>query len=398
MAGYLFSIGKKNNKPDFDSLKDCIKKGIYSTIIKEPKKGWNKTWKTPQEGTFADYCSMKEGDNVYFFIDRKIYGIGKLININGNCKFLNYPNANNPINQKYKDIREYLLYDIGEDSVNNRFICTFEPFPFFFQNGIDMDEILSSAPDKFKILRTFWKLSFIKFSDTENQAFKDIILRRNIDAINNPDNANIFESDYQIYHDLIKEKTNNNIDYDLNIAPFLNTINNENGSLKHEMAIEASFIYQVSNNLENTINIFGSWDYLTHQVIASPFKPIDYIDKMDIFGYKYIQNQDPTISDYLVVEIKKDEINSQDILQLMKYVDWIKNEYAYGDYSMIKAFMLGFNYTQDALNTFLENIERKFIKGVRPSVSTEWRNVKLIQYRFNQENNLLDFIDITPNG
>ena len=39
-----------------------------------------------------------------------------------------------------------------------------------------MDEVLSSAPEKFKILRVFWKLSFIKFSDTENQAFKDIIL------------------------------------------------------------------------------------------------------------------------------------------------------------------------------------------------------------------------------
>jgi len=156
-----------------------------------------------------------------FFFERKIYGIGKLININGSCKFLNYPNANLPNNQNYIDIQNDLLYDNGENSVNNRFICTFEPFPFFFQNGIDMDETLSSAPEKFKILRAFWKLSFIKFSDTENQAFKDIILRRNIVAINNPDNDNTFESNYQINHDLIREKTNNNLDYQLNIAPFL---------------------------------------------------------------------------------------------------------------------------------------------------------------------------------
>jgi hypothetical protein len=340
---------------------------------------------------------MKEGDNVYFFFERKIYGIGKLININGNCKFLNYPNANVPNNQNYNDIQDDLLFDNGENSVKNRFICTFEPFPFFFKNGIDMDETLSSAPEKFKILRAFWKLSFIKFSDIENQAFKDIILRRNIDAINNPDNENTFESNYHVNHNIIRGKTINNIDYQLNIAPFLNSINNQNGSLRHEMAIEASLIYQITNNSQNAINIFGTWDYLTHQVIASPFKPVDYMDKMDVFGYKYIQNQKPTISDYLVVEIKKDEINSQDILQLMKYVDWVKNEYAYGDYSMIKAFMLGFSYTQDAKDTFLENVERKFIKGVRPSVSTEWKNVKLIQYSFNQENNLLDFTDITPN-
>lgn len=388
MAGYLFSLNS------IESLIESINLGIYSTLISRPN---NNIWRIQHEGTFADYCSMKEGDNVYFFFERKIYGIGKLININGSCKFLNYPNANLPNNQNYIDIQNDLLYDNGENSVNNRFICTFEPFPFFFQNGIDMDETLSSAPEKFKILRAFWKLSFIKFSDTENQAFKDIILRRNIVAINNPDNDNTFETNYQINHDLIREKTNNNFDYQLNIAPFLNTINNVNGSLRHEMTIEASLIYQIANNSQNAVNIFGSWDYITHQVIASPFKPVDYMDKMDVFGYKYIQGQKPTISDYLVVEIKKDEINSQDILQLMKYVDWIKNEYAYGDYSMIKAFMLGFSYTQNALDTFLENVERKFIKGVRPSISTEWKNVKLIQYRFNEENNLLDFTDITPN-
>lgn len=388
MAGYLFSLNS------IQSLIESINLGVYSTLISEPN---NNIWRIQHEGTFADYCSMKEGDNVYFFFERKIYGIGKLININGSCKFLNYPNANFPDNQNYIDIQNDLLYDNGENSLNNRFICTFEPFPFFFQNGIDMDETLSSAPEKFKILRAFWKLSFIKFSDTENQAFKDIILRRNIDTINHPDNDNTFESNYLVNHNIIREKTNNNFDYQLNIAPFLNTINNENGSLRHEMAIEASLIYQITNNSQNAITIFGSWDYITHQVIASPFKPIDYMDKMDVFGYKYIQNQKPTISDYLVVEIKKDEINSQDILQLMKYVDWVKNEYAYGDYSMIKAFMLGYSYTQDALDTFLENVERKFIKGVRPSISTEWKNVKLVQYRFNEESNSLDFINITPN-
>ncbi|MCX7544157.1 hypothetical protein [Marinicella gelatinilytica] len=387
MAGYLFSLS------NVESLIESINLGVYSTLISTPK---NNTWRISQEGTFADFCSMKDGDNVYFFYKRKIYGIGKLVNINGSCKFLNYPKANVPENQNYQDIKSDLLYDNGENSVNNRFICTFEPLPFFFKDGIDMDETLSSAPDKFRILRAFWKLSFIKFSDTENQAFKDIILRRNIEAINNPDNNNTYESNYLANHEFICKKTKNNNDYELNIAPFLNTINNLDGSIKHEMAIEAALIYQLSNNLRETVDIFGNWDYLTHQVIASPFKPIDFMDKMDVFGYKYIQNQNPTISDYLVVEIKKDLINSQDLIQLMKYVDWVKNEYAYGDYSMIKAFMLGFKYSEDALDTYRINIERKYIKGVRPSISKEWNDVKLIQYKLNQNTDLLEFEDITP--
>ncbi|MDX1699015.1 MAG: hypothetical protein R3250_00285 [Melioribacteraceae bacterium] len=393
MAGYLFSIGKKNNKPDHDTLLDLIYRGIYSTMISEP----DNYWMPPQEGTVADYSSMKEGDNVYFFIDRKIYGIGKLVNINGYCIHLNYPNSNHPTIQNYKGNKELLLYDNGEKSMRNRFICSFEPSPNFFQNGIDMDEVLFSDPERFKILRAFWKLSFIKFSDSENQAFKDIILRRNIEAIERPQASNVFNTNYKVYHDRIKSKTAGNDDYRLTIGPFLKTISTNKGSLRHEMAIEAALIYQLQYDRSNAREIFGEWDYITHQVIASPFKPIEYMDKMDVFGYKFIREQRPTISNYLVVEIKKDKVDSQDVLQLMKYVDWIKNEYAHGDYSMIKAFMLGFSYKVEAFNEFSEIIERKFIKGVRPSISTEWSDVKLIQYQYNEENELLDFIDVTPN-
>jgi hypothetical protein len=381
MAGFLFSLDSE------ESLIDSINKGIYSTRLSAP----NNVWRIHHEGTFADYCSMREGDNVYFFIDRKIYGIGTLRDINGDCKFLNYPNANLPTVQNYDEIQNQLLLDIGAESINMRFICTFIPYPVFFRNGIDMDEILSSSPNSFKILRAFWKLSFIKFSDEENQAFKNILLRRNIEAIDNPNNENTFETNFQEFHKLINDRIANNNLYSLSIAPFLNTIVNENGSLRHEMAVETAIIFQLTINNQQTTNIFGNWDYLTHQVIASPFKPIDYIDKMDIFGYRYIENQKPTLSNYLVIEIKRNTVNAQDILQLMKYVDWVKNEYAFGDYGMIKAFIVGFEFTDDALEEFENIVERKFIYGVRPSVSATWNDVKLVRYSFNAQTNLLDF-------
>jgi len=382
MAGYLFSLDS------IDALAACLNNGAYSTILSSPG---NNFWKIHHEGTFADYSSMSAGDNVYFFIDRKIYGIGALVNINGNCKYLNYPSANIPTNQTYNDIRELCLLDNGVGSINNRFICIFEPSPFFFRNGIDMDEVLSSSPEKFKILRTFWKLSFIKFPDEENQAFKNILLRRNIEAINDNNNQNTYHSNFVAFHEEIRIKTLNDDRYVLGLAPFLNTINNEDGSLKHEMAIEAAIIHQLTNTDVQSIEIFGQWDYLSHQVIASPFKPIDYMDKMDVFGYRYITNQKPTIFNYMVIEIKKGVICSQDILQLMKYVDWIKNEYAYGDYSMINAFMVGSGCNEEALQGLVENVERKFIQGVRPAVPLEWRNVKIVKYTFNNVFGKLDF-------
>ena len=35
----------------------------------------------------ADYCSMQAGDNVYFLSDRRIYGVGKLVNVGIDCKY-----------------------------------------------------------------------------------------------------------------------------------------------------------------------------------------------------------------------------------------------------------------------------------------------------------------------
>lgn len=52
------------------------------------------------------------------------------------------------------------------------------------------------------------------------------------------------------------------------------------------------------------------YDYVTHQVIASPFKPLAYIDKMDIFAYRYLENFPDTekpIEKYMVIELKKEK-------------------------------------------------------------------------------------------
>ena len=71
MGGYIFSLGKNNAQ---EILKNCIYNGCYSTNM-SPITEASRNFK-PFEATFADYCSMKPGDNIYFFTDRKLYGIG----------------------------------------------------------------------------------------------------------------------------------------------------------------------------------------------------------------------------------------------------------------------------------------------------------------------------------
>ena len=114
--------------------------------------------------------------------------------------------------------------------------------------------------------------------------------------------------------------------------------------------------------------------------MASPFKPIDYMDKMDIFGYRYIPGY-PTISRYLVIEIKRDVAQDDVMGQIMKYVDWINSEYAHNNYSMIEAYIVAADFSEEAVAARNEICQRTYL------------SVKLIKYEFTDNELLLTEID-----
>ena len=121
---------------------------------------------------------MKPGDNVYFFSDRKIYGIGELVAVGPDCKYSNFPDSSACESVAYADVKDDLLVDFGSDSIWYRWLCTFKAAPYFFEEGIDTDEVLVYKPDTFKMLRAFWKVSFIKLGDEENESLREIFLLR----------------------------------------------------------------------------------------------------------------------------------------------------------------------------------------------------------------------------
>lgn len=373
MAGYIMSLDNKK------SLEECIYYGIYSTNLSAPK---NNLWKMHHEGTFADYFGMKEGDNIYFFIDRKIYGIGELIKVKYDCKYWNYPDADKPITCVYKNLKEKMILN-NENNIDNRCFCIFKPYPDFFAEGIDMDDVLSSNPSKFKMLRAFWKLSFVKIDEDENKALKDIILKRNEAFISSKDD-NVFKYSDKL-HKQILEKIDEK--YIMNSKKVLASCSKDT-FIKHEMAIEAALMDILSNEKDS---IIGLWDYLSHQVVASPFKPIDYMDKMDMFGFRYIKGFN-TISKYLTIEIKKDAAKKDVIDQVMKYVDWINEEYAYGDYGMIEAFVVAHDFSDEVINYRNSVCVRNYTKGRRPTIAGVWKNVRLIKYKY--ENDSIRFYEI----
>ncbi len=374
MAGYIFNIGKKID------VKKIIEKGYYSTFINYSiKKNNQYIQAAPFEATYADYTSMKAGDNVYFFQKRKIFGVGKLVNVLEDCKYNNFPGASKSIVYSNDLIKDKALIDFGKDTHQYRWICFFEGSPNFYNEGIDMDEVLEYKPTTFKSLRTNWKKSFVKIDDYENQSLKELFCLRcngKSDIIN-------------ISFDKNKVENKINENYKLNYKDLISNCIYED-KLLHEMALEAATIEKMSLN-EN--DIFGKWDFKTHQVCASPFKPVDYMDKMDIFAYKYTEADGfKVISKFMVIELKADVANCDTIAQVTNYVDWICNNYAYGDYSLIEAYILAYSFKDDMYENVNKYI-RTYNMGSHPVKSLVWDNIKFIKYRIAE--GTVNYIDVT---
>lgn len=376
MAGYVITMRS------IEDIKKCIETGIYSTDIEH--KLTDKRWRKQHEGTFADYLSMQAHDHIYFFSNRILYGIGELINIQGDCKFLCYHHADDPLVPKNSKEYESCRPLIDSFTESNRCMCLFRPIPQFFLSGVDMDAVLNSNPDAFRMLRSLWKLSFIKVDDEEDRALLDVILKHNERNINDDKKCFVFDDSLHNYLEH-EDLTSYRFTYH-NLAKYANTDGAQH--IDHEMAIEASLCDILSHS---DVEPFGHWDYISHQVVASPFKPIDYMDKMDVFGYRLIPGFS-TISKYLIIEIKKDGANEETVGQVMKYVDFVTNEYAHGDYSMVEAFIVAYDFGENTKQTCRDKAVRNYISGYRPVTAEEWRSIHLVTYRY--QNNRFHFEEL----
>ena len=348
------------------ALETCIHDGIYSAKTSGSGGAFI--------GTLADYLGMKAGDNIYFFSDRKIYGIGVLKNIaDRDCRFR--------VDKKGQP--EKKLIDTNNPETHH-FVCAFEPAPYFFKTGVDMDEVLTYAPEKICSLRFFSGMSFIKLDDVENEAIKGVIARKNEPYLDGKTKDQYFEYQDKVHLDMNKKIQENGNGFDLSVFDYLGK--NNKGEVRSEYYLEGAIMDLLRNSFKS--KYLGKWDFIARQYPASPPKPSEYMETMDLFGYRYVDGFPNAISKYLIIELKRGEIIEDNIRQTMKYVDWISKEYTHGDYSMIKAYAIGID---DQIDIKKRNkwdntiIERNYIVEGRPVGNKRWSDLKILSY-----NKLLD--------
>jgi hypothetical protein len=384
MAGFIVFIGGSSEAEALLRLETILNRGAYATMLKPTEK----RWRDSHEGTFADYSTMVAGDSIFFFAKRNLYGVGQLVDVGFDCKFANFAGASWPVAADYDAVQSDLLIDDGPDHLWERWLCTFKPDPYFFRRGVDMDDALSSNPEAFRSLRAMDNVTFARVDDVEEQALRSAIIRANEDSLSAPPTTRVFSDAHKAVHADIRRRLKSH--HMLSPTPLLRSCA-IGDRLGHEKALEAGVAAQLASREPGTVSAFGSWDYISHQVLASPFKPLVWADKMDVFGYRYIPGHEPTVSKYLVIEMKRDASTIENVDQAMKYVDWIKDEYAGGDYSSIEAYLLAYDHPQTVRERAAEAGRRVFTIGRRPARLLEWDSLRLVSYSFNETSGLLEF-------
>ena len=385
MAGYIMTIGedeymdmfyqktkggkpKKNNIASSQdkgkkmakeyALNHCILNGTYSA--KTSDKGASFI------GTLADYLGMKEGDDIFFFTERKIYGIGRLIKIaDVDCRFLILP----------EDSEKEPLTEERNPNMH-KFTCTFEPAPYFFREGVDMDEVLTFSPEKIKSLRFFFNMSFVKLDDIESDAIKSVIARKNEMYLDEIARDAHFDYSNDAHEKMAAKLKNDSAAYVLSVFDHIQYKNN--GNVSSEYYIEGAIMDLLRDGFVS--ESLGRWDFIGRQYPASPPKPSKYEEKMDLFGYRYVPGFPNAISKYLVIELKVGTVNKDHVQQTMKYVDWISREYAKGDYSMIEAYTIGYDKEENIEEQISDMIERNYIIEGHPVENRKWQELRILSY------------------
>jgi hypothetical protein len=137
--------------------------------------------------------------------------------------------------------------------------------------------------------------------------------------------------------------------------------------------------------------LFGSWDYVTNQEPASPFKPREYMDKIDVFGWesrRFTPDLPPVITTYKVMEVKGVGLTGTDgvqcVEQVLKYVDWVASTRAGGEYDAVDAYLIAPSFDDGVLRFAQRRGRRRYIVPRRPFRSAVWSKLCLVEAKPTQ--------------
>lgn len=354
--------------------------GAYSYRQERPaprRRGWGQN----HEGAIADYLALSDADLVFFFERRRIFGIGRIVRMPGTARatLCNFAGSWDLFAAPQAP---YLWDNEPEDSLGDHpFVVFFQPEPAWYKEGIDMDEALASdAHGYVKQLPFFHRVSFARLDDFEAAHLASLIRK-----------ANSSDTAYPTHHEGVHARARDVLAshpglFDVDIDSLARQYT-EGALIRHEALLEAWLIDAFQNRWELVRSAIGRDEqpaFVGRQVPASPFKPPNYIDKIDLLAYD-IQRPTPTspvpvAHSYLVAELKKGDATEDDVRQTLKYVDWVAHKEQGGDYAGICAMMVSAGYPDSVRGVAASEGRREYVRPRRPYDTRTWESLRLVTY------------------
>ena len=279
-----------------------------------------------------------------------------------------------------------------------------------------MDEVLSSPSAHFFWGLRFWKgFSFRQLGEEETRALLGIFLRRfhKDTEYLNPERSE------EEHMNKIKDNFRGTFSAKKLVAANPCEYLHDDGTFKKENWLHALVIEHLKEN-------DSKWNELLYdpcrknvfrEVPASPPKPPIWADSIDVLTTSHHPKRKEVTTHYTVIEIKKDEVVANSarqfnevVTQIMKYVEFLAENYTEGNYGAISAFYVAKGFSEQFMKFYEESLNVRLEKesGVTPIVRLYvldpheekpvkmWKNLELLEYGWNKASNELGLSLVEP--
>lgn len=396
--GCLFPVFVDREDPD-SVIGSIMASGVFGVRSLPNFDSANANHRNIWYAVFADLLTISPGDKVFFFSKRRIYGIAEVVGMGNDGALgpiLNFPNSDifntQPLTGSISD---------GPDADKIRVVVLLKPSPCFFPEGIDMDEVLSYPGAEYCWGLRFWSgRNILQLGIAETKLLEGIFLRRYSSQSRQiqPETAGCIAAKARAMRLGVARPS-----FVKMLANPAHSADVAGVKINREFAIHGALIEAIQYGCSILPPEFvDANDHLLgcqREIPASPPKPYDYADFIDVMRFNGWSAAIPTAVRFDIFEIKKDRMRGEAlpiIKQLLEYVDFVARNYASGDYGAIRAGFIAESFPPDVLSQYRaaqaltgQNLNVDFHKPYVLSThgsgtSTKiWRNLFLITYKWN---------------
>lgn len=336
MKGYVFALDDKAD------VRAILSRGSFG--VRQPAAQsqygpapWDPaSWKSGQIETFADWQTIAPGDLIFFFqggaTGGRVFGVGKALGLDEHPRqaaLCNYAESERSVRER--PLSQDAILGQAEDTEWHRVrvVVLFEPGPAVFNQGIHMDEALSSYFGEPWPMHYWAGKSFVQLLEQEAKILRDTFLRRfagrGAELPVQPSKAALLQ--LALTRGAVPFSTRRMINWDP--TSYVKGLH-----LQSEYLLHAALAEELQLNSPGSPVAHASWADTYHELPVSPPKNPDWVNRLDLLS-TVVWPDTEAVTEYHIFELKNGRVGvgsvntfERIISQPMKYLDFVGRHYA----------------------------------------------------------------------